>query len=118
MDLVLSLKSEKRSPQWPHLFLCFPFHLLSDPYLLQAGVSSPALCIKLCRSPSVLILGGFGNLTSQQAWTPHTTPQDALLLLQGEQLSDRGVSGSARPPAGPGPTLLQASALPGTKGPK
>lgn len=70
------------------------------------------------QKPSILILGAFSSLTSQQARTPHTTPQDPLLLLQGERLSVRGVSGSARPPAGPGPTLLQAAALPETKGPK
>lgn len=68
---------KEASPRAPPIPLfCFPFHLPSDPYLLQAGVSSPALGIKLCKSLCVLILRAVSTLTSQQPRTAHTTLTD------------------------------------------
>lgn len=119
MDPILSLNSGKRPPQGPHLFLSsvFPFichqtlppssrGLLTCPW--HQAVQKP-LCPDT-RSRQHSELTAAMDCTHYTSLTPSAPP--------GRRLSTRGVSDSAKLPAGPGPPLLQAAALPGTKGPK
>lgn len=77
---------KEASPVAPSVPLfCFPFICYQTP-TPSAGISSPALCFKLCGSPSILILGAVSVLTTQRPWTLLITPHYPLPLIQYEQL--------------------------------